>query len=263
LHIQILFQTPGQEDKVGKRIMMYARNAKDAERFIVENYAENEVEKTVILCDCGESEGFVIYDEDGKEVDSICICNACWFNSPYHDRIESPGTLDEEDLTNLLGFEPGIYDVKIIKTFAINDEADFIVAELMFEDDEMVVSFIHYRGKEWLFTPQDWQGYMPESPDEIGEIKWRVNNTEQEGILFNGVPRLAPWENDPAITTRKTIGAAIREARESQGLSVRQLADKCGIGKNLIIRIEQAKYNYNIDTLTKIAEALGFKIGLK
>lgn len=241
---------------------MYARNRKDAEKYISENYAEENVKKMAIRCDCGEAEGFVVYDENGKEIESVCVCNACWFNSDYHDRIDSPGTLGEEELKNLLGFEPGIYDVKIIRTVDINDEADFIVAELSFEDDDMVVPFIHYRGKEWLFTPKDWKGYMPDGPEEIGEIKWRVNNTAQEGIIFDGVPRLAPWEEEPVITTRKTIGAEIREARESQGMSVRQLADKCGIGKNNILRIEQGKYNYNIDTLTKIADALGLKIGL-
>lgn len=242
--------------------MMYARNTKNAENYIAENFAGYEVEKAGIECDCGVSEGYRIYDETGDEIESICVCNSCWFNSDVMHRIESPGTLDEEELTDLLGFEPGIDDVEIIRTVDINDEADFIVAKLDINDDEMTVPFIHYKGKEWLFTPEDWQGELPDGPEQIDTINWRVNNTETEGIIVDGLPRLAPWTDDPVITTRKSIGEAIREARESQGLSIRQLAEKCGLSKNNIVRIEQGKYNYTIDNLTTIANVLGIGISM-
>ena len=240
--------------------MMYARNKRDAERYVSENYAGYDVERAVVECDCGESDGFRVHDADGELTEEICICNACWMNNGYHSQIESPGTLNEEELLNLLGFEPGIEDVEILRTVDVNDDVDFIEAKLSTEDDDMTVVFLHHKGKDWLFTPCDWHGEMPDGPDEIGNIKWRVNNTYTEGVIVDGVPMLAPWSNDPIVTTRKSIGDAIRAARESQELSVRDLAEKTRMSKNNIVRIEQGKYNYTIDTLTTIAHALGIRI---
>lgn len=53
--------------------------------------------------------------------------------------------------------------------------------------------------------------------------------------------------------------AAILEAREAAGLSQQSLADKSGVPKSTISRIEKGN-NTSIDTLTKIANALGKKI---
>lgn len=53
--------------------------------------------------------------------------------------------------------------------------------------------------------------------------------------------------------------AAILEAREAAGLSQQSLADKSGVPKSTISRIEKGN-NASIDTLTKIANALGKKI---
>ena len=68
--------------------MTYARNREDAKRFIAENYEGNEVEKTSLACDCGDTEGYVIYDGNGNEIDSICVCESCWGDSAFHDRID-------------------------------------------------------------------------------------------------------------------------------------------------------------------------------
>lgn len=53
------------------------------------------------------------------------------------------------------------------------------------------------------------------------------------------------------------IGLKIREIRESQKLSIQDLADKLDIEYNNVIRIEKGRTNFTIGTLVKIANALG------
>lgn len=56
---------------------------------------------------------------------------------------------------------------------------------------------------------------------------------------------------------RQRIGSELRALREAQGLTVRELADKAGVIYSHIARIEQGKYNLQIDTLHKVTTALG------
>ncbi|ETY75038.1 hypothetical protein LFAB_03860 [Lactiplantibacillus fabifermentans T30PCM01] len=71
-------------------------------------------------------------------------------------------------------------------------------------------------------------------------------------------------EYKTAITTEKNIlvsAAAVLSAREAAGLSQQKLADKAGIPKTTIVRIEHGN-NTSIETLTKIATALGKQVNL-
>lgn len=52
------------------------------------------------------------------------------------------------------------------------------------------------------------------------------------------------------------IGAAIKEARSAQSISIRELAQLTGMSKNNIVRIEAGLYNYTIDNLVEILSAL-------
>ncbi|MEN2316340.1 helix-turn-helix transcriptional regulator [Lacticaseibacillus paracasei] len=54
---------------------------------------------------------------------------------------------------------------------------------------------------------------------------------------------------------------ALLEAREEAGLSQQKLADKSGVPKTTIVRIENGN-NTSIDTLTKLANALGRPLNL-
>ena len=60
-------------------------------------------------------------------------------------------------------------------------------------------------------------------------------------------------------TARKMIGEQIKTARQEAGLTLRQLAELTGVAHNHISRIEQGRYNVNLDTLSDIADALGLK----
>lgn len=58
------------------------------------------------------------------------------------------------------------------------------------------------------------------------------------------------------MTSKKQIGLQLVEIRKERGLSVRQLADLCGVGYASISRLENGNYNASIDILAKICDAL-------
>lgn len=254
-------------DKVGSKEMKYARTKRDAQKYIASNFRGLHVEENGIECQCGETEGMYVYDDDNNIVEKIAICNSCWCNHASTERIEAEGTLEEDELLGILtGFEKDLYDLQIIQMWDINDDADFILAKLEYEDDDIIVPLIHIRGEEWVFTPWDWQGYIPKSPDEIEQTEWRVNNTETECVMIDGMPRIISWELDPEgvkLETRVRIGRQLRVAREEANLTLRQLAEKVGIAYNHIARIESGRYNVNLDTIAAIASVLGKKIEIE
>lgn len=59
---------------------------------------------------------------------------------------------------------------------------------------------------------------------------------------------------------RKRIGKRIREIREEKRIEARQLSAITGINPANLSRIEQGKVSTGLDILTKIANALGYKL---
>lgn len=62
------------------------------------------------------------------------------------------------------------------------------------------------------------------------------------------------------IKERQQLGKRIKELREQQGMTQQDLADKTGLQRSNIARIESGKYSTGQDILSKIAEALGKKL---
>ena len=58
------------------------------------------------------------------------------------------------------------------------------------------------------------------------------------------------------------IGQRITALRKLAGLSQDQLADKAGIGRTHLSRIEQGKYDVTFWIVQQIAEALGMKVDI-
>ena len=56
---------------------------------------------------------------------------------------------------------------------------------------------------------------------------------------------------------RQRIGQRIAEIRKAQGITQQDIADRTGIQRNHISRIEQGRYSVGFDTLQLIAEAMG------
>ena len=63
-------------------------------------------------------------------------------------------------------------------------------------------------------------------------------------------------------TERHRIGSRIRELREEAGMTQEQLAEKTGLLKQNISRIEQGKYSTGQDILSKISRTLGKKLDI-
>jgi transcriptional regulator with XRE-family HTH domain len=59
---------------------------------------------------------------------------------------------------------------------------------------------------------------------------------------------------------RRALGEAIRQRRESQGLSQDRLAKMVGSSKSHIWRIEKGHVGVGIDDLARIADALGTQV---
>ena len=62
---------------------------------------------------------------------------------------------------------------------------------------------------------------------------------------------------DERLQQRQRIGQRIVEIRKAQGITQQDLADRTGIQRNHISRIEQGRYSVGFDTLQLIAEAMG------
>ena len=61
---------------------------------------------------------------------------------------------------------------------------------------------------------------------------------------------------------RIQMGARIAELRKENGLTQSQLAFAAGLKQHHISRIEQGSYSVGLDTLQKIADALGKHVDL-
>ena len=64
------------------------------------------------------------------------------------------------------------------------------------------------------------------------------------------------------MNNREYIGKRIAEIRQAKGLSIRQLAEACGVNFANIYKIENGKYNVSVDILGKICEALNCRIDI-
>ena len=62
------------------------------------------------------------------------------------------------------------------------------------------------------------------------------------------------------MNDRERIGKRIAEIRKSKGLSQTKLAELTDIAPGNIARIETGKYSTGIDLLSRIADALGYKL---
>ena len=61
---------------------------------------------------------------------------------------------------------------------------------------------------------------------------------------------------------RERIGIRIMLLRKQAGLTQEQLAEKAGLQRTHVLRIEAGKYAVKIDTIEAIAEALGMTIDI-
>jgi hypothetical protein len=87
-----------------------------------------------------------------------------------------------------------VYDFsanKMVEVMELNrqtaGDASLVDVELRDENGGVRFAVIEYPDGV-IFTPWDWQGQQPKSPDEIEEYKW-VDDKGNEAIMLNGLPR--------------------------------------------------------------------------
>jgi transcriptional regulator with XRE-family HTH domain len=64
-----------------------------------------------------------------------------------------------------------------------------------------------------------------------------------------------------ATADRRALGAAIRAARNEQGISQEALARRSGLDRSYCGAVERGVYNVTVDTLTTIAAGLDMRAG--
>lgn len=65
-----------------------------------------------------------------------------------------------------------------------------------------------------------------------------------------------PSADELRTTRRKALGQAIRLRRQSLGMSQEQLADRAGIERKSVSRVETGAYSPSVDRLWSIGDAL-------
>lgn len=174
--------------------------------------------------------------------------------------------MTNSELIELLDFVPNLKSVNINSQSQLGHDALFVVAELTCSDGDMAVPFVYYAGQDWIFTPYDWQGWLPSTAEDIAETRWRVDDTEVMAVIYDGLPKLAPWASDepnPKRDTRKRIGRILKETREGKRISIRTLSAICNVNKSQICRVEAGRLNVSIDTVSVMADALGLTLTLE
>lgn len=99
--------------------------------------------------------------------------------------------MTNKELSELISFDKNILFAEILSQNEVEEHAVHVVAKLTLENgDSMIIPFVWYEGENWIFTPWDWQSSPSTSVEDIDSITWRVNDSEREGVIINGLPRL-------------------------------------------------------------------------
>ena len=62
---------------------------------------------------------------------------------------------------------------------------------------------------------------------------------------------------------KEQIGQAIAEARKAQGITIREIAERCSTSTRAVQAAEKGWYNVGIDTYLALAQQLGGELHIK
>lgn len=170
--------------------------------------------------------------------------------------------MTNQELLDRLSFDEAISGVEILKEEHPESGVTFVVAEIQTDTlGAMIVPFIIPDNEDWIFTPWDWQdGQFTANYhiDDVQDVEWRVNDTNQIGYIVNGLPRLltgTPAESSK-VSSRKSLGAQLKQARLAKDLSLRNLERLADIPYSQLCRIERGAGNPTLDSMTRLAAIL-------
>jgi len=119
----------------------------------------------------------------------------------------------------------------------------------------------HFEAFRRYIDPND--QYLVEIMDAGLQIPITAKNEIEKGTMALGYyAQRAEYDEDRNGAERQRIGQRIAELRKEKGLTQQDIADRTGIQRNHISRIEAGKYSVGFDTLQSIAEALGGRIDI-
>ena len=118
---------------------------------------------------------------------------------------------------------------------------------------------------EYRFKVQDREagnviGYFTTKEEADETVAMFEENDKEDGTYTPDFYEVKPLEVEEE--TRYRLGGLVKHLRFMQGMTQKDLAEKCGMAQPNIARIEAGTYATSIDVLSRIAEALGKKIDL-
>lgn len=78
-----------------------------------------------------------------------------------------------------------------------------------------------------------------------------------------GMPNPLYEVTEITVTGRESLGQLLRMARIEQGISIRDLAERCELSKSTIVNIEKGAFWPRMDIVLKIASTLGKTIAIE
>jgi len=69
-------------------------------------------------------------------------------------------------------------------------------------------------------------------------------------------------EDEYLIALEKALISAVVDARESSGLTQKQLSELCGVKQPVIARLESAAHSPQVNSIIKILSPLGYKLAV-
>lgn len=121
--------------------------------------------------------------------------------------------------------------------------------------------------------------FIPSCPDAVELYKEAIckitdayyEKTESESVDYDCFLRCKLFDNGYGMhdyifedrdVTRVRIGKLIKDLRVLKKMDAKTLAQATGIDAANLCRIEQGRYSVGLDSLSKIANALGYKVDL-
>lgn len=125
-------------------------------------------------------------------------------------------------------------------------------------------------GRHWGISFPDAEGCVT-----FAERKADVEATAAEALVSWLVAEMVTGQVPPVPRARMTAGAVLvkvptrlavavrlRQARAAAGLSQAELAERVGVSQQQVAKLESSKANPSLDTLAKVAKALGMTVDI-
>ena len=99
----------------------------------------------------------------------------------------------------------------------------------------------------------------PDSPYLPKDVLWRQKEQFSDGVGYSWIDSLKAYAEEKA---RLDLAYAIRTSREAKKMTQKAVAHKANMPQSVIARLESGTHSVSVDTLNKVAHALGKQIEL-